>query len=333
MVSTEAVSWLIPVRDGAATLGVAVRSALDECGPADEVVVVDDGSCDAPASVLPADPRVHLLVQPPAGIVAALEAGRARCRGTLIARLDADDRALPGRIAAQRAALAADPSLAAVGGRARVHRDEGAVPEGMDRYVAWVNGLTDRQALARNVLVESPLFHPATTLRAAALAQVGGWRAGDLPEDYDLWLRLVAAGWGLCNVPVEVVDIADRPARLTRTDPRYRRAAFTALKQAHLAQTRLREPARVGLWGAGRTGRPWLRWLRAEGHEVCVLVDAFARGERQGLAVSAPEALVGQDLDLLLVAVGARGARDEIRVRLARLRPDLVEGVGWLALS
>lgn len=325
---TARVSWLIPVRDGADTLGAAVGSALAECGAQDEVVVVDDGSRDDPGAALPGDPRVRLLRRPALGIAAALEAGRAACAGGLVARLDADDLALPGRIAAQREALASDPGLAAVGGRALLSRDGGPAPEGMQRYVDWVNSLCDTRAVHRNLLVESPLFHPAVTLRASALAAVGGWRQGDLPEDYDLWLRLRAAGFGLSNVDALVVRLEDRPGRLTRADPRYRRAAFTRLKQEHLASPR----RRLAIWGAGRTGRPWLSWAQAR-HELVAVIDAYARGQRQGLSIAPPEALVGLPLDLLLVAVGARGARDEIRAALLRLRPDLEEGVGWIAVA
>lgn len=326
------VSWLIPVRDDAATLGEAVQSALDQCGADDEVVVVDDGSVDRPADVLPASSRVELLVQPPLGIVAALEHGRSACRGELIARLDADDRALPGRIEAQRSWLRADPGLAAVGGQAELRSPPGGGGEGMRRYVEQLNGLSSPEELDRYLFVESPLFHPATTLRASALASVGGWREGDFPEDYDLWLRLRAAGFQLANVPQPVVSILDRPGRLTRTDPRYRRAAFEALKRAHLP-ARLPAGQRLGLWGAGRTGRAWLSWLRSLGRPPRILVDAFARGWRGDLPIEPPEALADAEVDLLLVAVGARGAREEIRLRLRELRPDLVEGVGFIPLA
>ena len=153
---------------------------MAECAQQDEVVVVDDGSASSPAALLPKDERVVLVSQPPLGIGAALERGRAVCRGEWIARLDADDEAMPGRIAAQRAALEADGRLAVVGGRAQMFRDDGAVPEGMARYVDWVNGL---EALHRELLVESPIFHPAALMRAAAVEAVGGYRDGDLPEE------------------------------------------------------------------------------------------------------------------------------------------------------
>lgn len=317
------VSWLIPVRDAAATLGEAVGSALAECGAEDEVVVVDDGSRDAPERVLPADRRVRLVRQAPAGIVAALERGRAEARGRWIARLDADDRALPGRVEAQLRALA-DPRVGAVGGPAELIEPVG---EGMRVYAGWVNGLVDLHA-AR--FVECPVFHPAMMLRREALEAVGGWRDFDGPEDYDLVLRLVAAGWTLARTERPVVALRDRPDRLTRTDPRYRPAAFVALKQAYLAPLL---PRRVAVWGAGRAGRPWIRWLVGRGVAVTAVFDIKPGGSRQGVPVSPVEAVAGADFELLLVAVGARGARQEIRERLAGLRPELVEGRDWFAVA
>ena len=64
-----------------------------------------------------------------------------------------------------------------------------------------------------------------------------------------------------------------------------------------------------------------------------MVVDPFQGGERQGLPIRAPEALTNAPLDLVLVAVGSRGARALIREALAGLRPDLVEGVGWWAVA
>lgn len=322
------VSWLLPVRDGARWLGDAVRSVLADSGDDDELIVVDDGSRDGPERVLPPDPRVRLLRQPPLGIVAALEAGRAAARGAFYARIDCDDLVVPGRLAAQLVVFASAPDVGAVGGRARVAAVDGAeVGAGIARYVDRINRIADPHA---ELLVESPMFHPATTFRRAAVDAVGGWRLGSFAEDYDLYLRLAAAGWGLRALDRDVIVWRDRPDRLTRTDPRYAPGGFVVLKQAWLAATALARPRRVVLWGAGRAGRPWTPWLLAAGHTVPAVLDLDRRLHvRHGVPVRDPTALAHLDADCLLVAVGSAGARETIRPRVATLRPDWREGLDW----
>ena len=248
-------SWLIPVRDGGSWLAQAVTSALAECGSEDEVVLVNDGSVDGAVEALTPHPKLRILHQRKQGLVAALEHGRRECRGQYIARLDADDIALPGRLEHQIAALDTDSSLAAVGGRATLFTDRGPVPKGMQLYVDWINHLDDPH---RELLVESPLLHPAVTFRATHIEHTGGYRSGEIPEDYDLWLRLVANGLRIANVSHDVVSIRDHSGRLTRTDSRYSRSAFDNCRRNFLQATTLTEPRRVVLWAGIRGGRPWL---------------------------------------------------------------------------
>ncbi len=343
MTALEAsVSALIPVRDGGPGLDTALASVLAWGDPLLEAVVVDDGSRDdTPARLArwsAEDPRVRVLTRPPEGIVAALNAGLALCRGRWIARMDADDRAAPERLIAQLPLLEADPSVAVVDGQVAFHRDDGEVPEGMRLHEAWINGVLEPEDFDRALSVESPVVHPAATLRRSAVLAVGGYRAvgpdmaggvAPLPEDYDLWLRLHARGWRFRKVPRVLVHMQDRPERLTRTHPAYSRAAFRRARALWLAETALASPRRVVVWGAGKAGKPWIRWLRASGHSLPAVVDIDPRkigSTRQGVPVIAPDALPGVEAERCLVAVAARGARELIRESLATLRPDWREG-------
>ena len=322
-------SWLIPVHNGGSWLAEAVASAYAECGPSDEVVVVDDGSTDSAVAQLQSRARLRVIHKSRSGLVAALEAGRAACLGTYIARLDADDRALPGRLACQLTALERDQTLAAVGGKARLFTDEGKVPEGMAKYVAWVNGLEDPH---RELLVESPMLHPAVTFRASAVEAIGGYLTGDMPEDYDLWLRLVLAGYRIDNVSETVVEIRDHHERLTRTDSRYRQVAFDRCRRNFLKDRVLPHPTRVVRWAGRRGGRPWLRWLQQQGHALPAVIDITQSTVRAEVPVMPPAALQHLAFDRLLVSVGTRGAREDIRADISRLRPELIEGQDWWAL-
>jgi glycosyltransferase involved in cell wall biosynthesis len=324
------VSWLIPVRDRRHWLAEAVNSALRDSGPDDEILVIDDGSQDRPEQVLPTDRKVHILRQPPQGIVAALEKGRREARGEFLARLDSDDRSLPGRLDAQVRRLQRDPALVAVGGRACFHPDQSLPGRGMRHYLSWINRLPEPM---QEILVECPLIHPAVMARAEAVEEAGGYRLTDMPEDYELWLRLAERGGRLANLERDVVWIRDHGGRLTRTDPRYSLAAFRRARMQWARNCLLKPGQRVVVWGGGRTGRPWIRWLIEQKVDLCAVLDLKPGGTRQGVPVLPTEDVSVLDFDLLLVAVGARGARGLIRGILAERRPELLEGRDWWAVA
>jgi hypothetical protein len=318
------VAVLLPARDAATTLRAAAVSILRGSLRDLELLIVDDGSRDATAQVVERlaarDPRVRLLGGPGEGIARALNRALAEVDAPLVARMDADDVAWPRRLALQVEALEADPTLAAVGGRVRL-LPRALVRDGMRRYVAWLNGLTSPALVARDLYVEAPLVHPATLLRRGPLEAAGGWRDGPFPEDYDLWLRLAAAGGRLTNLPVTLLDWRESAGRLTRTDPRYALDAHVALKCRALAAGPLAGVTEVALWGAGQTGRAFADGLAGVGLRTVTFVEVdrkkIGRTTRGAPVISyeAVETLRGLPL---LVAVGAPGARALIRAELGR---------------
>jgi hypothetical protein len=264
---------------------------------------------------------VRVLRGPGEGIAGALQRGLAACDAELVARIDADDVAWPERLAAQVEALDAQPGLAALGTRVRLFPRSG-VRGGMRRYVAWLHGLTTPALVERDLFVEAPLVHPTVLLRRGALEAVGGWRHGDFPEDYDLWLRLSAAGGRLSNLPRTLLDWREGAGRLTRTDPRYGLDRHVALKCGALAQGPLQGVAEVTLWGAGETGRAFADGLAAEGIRVAAFleVDRKKVGRTiRGAPVHGFEEAPRFRGRPLLVAVGAPGARELIRAELGKL--------------
>jgi glycosyltransferase involved in cell wall biosynthesis len=324
------VSVLLPFRDAEATLEEALSSVLAQRGPTLELLAVDDGSTDgslALARRLAAlDRRVQLLDGAGRGLVAALNLAASAARAPLLARMDADDVALPGRLAAQHAAFERDEpgrqaALGALGTGVELFPDE-HVGEGMRHYVAWQNALLSPEEHRRQLYVEAPLCHPSTMLRAAALRAVGGYRDGDFPEDYDLWLRLDAAGFALAKLPEVLLRWRRGPHAATARDARYHGAPFPELKAPFLA-ARLREhPARpVDVWGAGQTGRRLARALEPSGVRAARFLDIdplkIGRSAR-GAPIVAVDALAPPGERWVVVALGVRGARDLARIELLR---------------
>jgi GT2 family glycosyltransferase len=328
------VSVLMPFRDASATVEEAASSILGQEGVSLELVAVDDGSRDdgpARVSALAArDPRVVPVAADGCGIVGALARALAVARGDVIARMDADDVALPWRLAKQAAALAEDPGLGVVGTQVETF---GPCREGMRRYVAWQNGVVSRSDHTRELFVESPLCHPSVALRRAALEAVGGWRDTSWAEDYDLWLRLEAAGWGIAKIPEVLLRWRQREGSLTLTDPRYSLERFREARACYLAPKLRCTRRSVAVWGAGRTGKRLSRALEAHGVRPRCFVDIDPRkiGRlARGAPVVAPEALRPGE-DVIVIAVGAPGARQVVREHLAARR--FIEGEDFICAA
>lgn len=318
------VAVLLPARDAAGTVRAAAASILRQGFRDLALLAVDDGSRDGTPEILDGlarrDRRVRVVRGPGEGIARALNRGLAACDAGVVVRMDADDVAHPRRIERQLAALDADPSLAAVGSRVRLfpRRD---VAGGMARYADWLNGLVTPELVTRDLLVEAPLVHPASAIRREVLEGAGGWRDGDFPEDYDLWLRLSAAGHRLSNVAEVLLDWRESPSRLTRTDGRYAISRHVALKAAWLAAGPLSDRREVAMWGAGETGRAFARALGRHGISVALFLEVDPR--KIGRTVAGAPVISYEEADRarglpLLVAVGAPGARPLIRAELGR---------------
>lgn len=332
------VSLLLPARNAARTIDLAVRSLLAQTFTDFELIAIDDGSTDGTGDLLRAhaktDARMQVHTGPGRGLIAALDLGLPLCRGELFARMDADDESLPLRLERSVAALDADPSLAGVGTGVEIFREDQPASPNLIAYGQWLSSLTTPERLFSEALVESPLCNPSTLVRRAALDQVGRWEEGDFPEDWQLWLRFLEQGHRLTCLPEVLHRWRDSDTRLTRTDARYRREAHLAIKSDFISR-RLGLQRGLVLWGAGEVGLKVSRLLRAKGHRVEQFVELHPRkiGQKlEGIPAIAPDQLgPPSEHTHLLATVGAKGARAEIRAWL--LERGWIEGRDFSCLA
>jgi glycosyltransferase involved in cell wall biosynthesis len=181
------VSVVLPVYNGARCVEVAARSILTQTFRNLELVAVNDGSTDGTAEILERlareDRRVRIIHQENQGIAGALNRGLAAARGSLVARMDADDASLPQRIFRQVQYLEANPWVGVLASYCEV------------RDVAW-SGVRRAGESSHHIrwqlLLGNPITHPTVMMRRDLVQKVGGYR--DLHphnEDYDLWTRLI----------------------------------------------------------------------------------------------------------------------------------------------
>jgi glycosyltransferase involved in cell wall biosynthesis len=325
------VSILLPARNEARWLPAALADLQRQTLADFEALVVDDGSTDETAAIArtaaTADARFRSLHTEPCGIVPALNLALTESRGRFIARMDADDRCAPDRLAAQVALLQSRPDLSVASCLIAPPPGE-KYAGGYAAYADWVNSLREPEAIARERFVECPIVHPTLLMPRALLRRCGGWRDGDFPEDYDLILRLLARGARAAKVPEALYFWRDRADRATRVDPRYAPEAFAALKARHLVRGPLRGRREAVVWGAGKIARRAVRPLSELGVTIRAWIDIDPRKigrTHAGAPVVPPDQLPAFRHLPLLIYVGSRGARELIRPRLGPL--GFVEGV------
>lgn len=318
-----AISVVMPVKNAVSTLAEAADSVLMSRGVELELIVVDHGSVDASMRVVPDSRAVrNVFVSGDKPFADALNAGVAACRADVVARMDADDRMHPDRLRADLAALALEPDLDVVACRVEPFPAEDT-SDNMRMYVRWQNAQLTPEDHAREIWIEQPLCHPAATFRRRALEDVGGYRAGDFPEDYDLFLRLVARGGRVRKRPAVHHGWRQHGDMSTRNDPRYSRDALARAKAAALLERFELFQRPVFIAGAGKEGRRIGRAL-AE-HKVAavrwfdVAADKIGRVRRGAPVVPADTLAVERARHegvFLIGAVGTSGARGAVRAAL-----------------
>ena len=174
------------VWNGAPQVGEAVQSVLSQTAADLELIVIDDESSDATPAILKSfrDPRLRITRRARGGLTSALNAALALARAPLVARLDADDIALPQRLEQQLEYLKRHPDVGLLGTAARETDAAG-------REVAVLRPPTDDDEIRRALIRRNPFVHSSIVMRRAAVDQAGGYdETFPVAQDYDLWMRM-----------------------------------------------------------------------------------------------------------------------------------------------
>lgn len=200
----QTVSVILPVYNAERYLADAVESILGQTFTDFEFLIVNDGSTDGSPAILDRyakqDSRIRLWHRPNAGHVASLNLMLGEARGQLIARMDADDVAMPERFTLQVGAFAEDTSLVLAGGQIELIDAESR------RIGVLSQSLTHEEIDGFHLRGHTSVCHPAAMFRRDPVLRLCGYgEAFMCAEDLDLWLRVGEIG-RLKNLPQVVLQ-------------------------------------------------------------------------------------------------------------------------------
>lgn len=219
-------SIVMAAHNTVSTIGEAIESVRRQTRSDWELIVIDDGSEDGTADRAEAfaDPRVRVVREAGnRGPAAARNRGIALAEASLVCTLDSDDLWLPSYLETMAMTLESEPDTAVActeawvldGATLRVRRTSAMAyqhppqPLPTDRRVFFL------QLLQRNFIYNS------VTARREALLSVGGYDERLwVGEDWELWLRLAAAGFRFVRVPQRLAVYRARARSLTSDSAR-----------------------------------------------------------------------------------------------------------------
>ncbi|MFC5982079.1 glycosyltransferase [Knoellia sp. GCM10027209] len=249
------VSVVLPTIAVDSWLDAAVASVLDQEGVDVELIVVHDGVPVDPQRNWTRDHRVVCLsLGQRSGLAHALNLGIERARHPLVARLDADDIALSGRLSSQARFLSEHPDTVVLGSFAKRINECGKVTGSLGESLG---GDARNALLSRNVLI-----HSSVLFRADPFHKVGRYdQSMRQMEDYDLWLRMSLEG-EIRIMPEPLVAYRVHSNQMSRKASPFSNYSMQVLRARrrlarHMGANAVAQWQRDGIWWVAQAVRYW----------------------------------------------------------------------------
>lgn len=190
-------SILLPVKNGEKYIKRCLNKIMQFKSSKFEIVMLDNGSTDSTLEIAQnlKIPNLRIIQVPEYSLSESLNYGVNIARTNYIARQDVDDWSYPSRYAAQLHILSTRNNIAAVGCWSLLRNESNFV-------VGTLRHPVTSQGVKNKMVYGSPLVHSSVMFRRDMVLKAGNYKKVkyQLPEDYDLWLRLTKVG-EIFNLP------------------------------------------------------------------------------------------------------------------------------------
>lgn len=195
------VSIVLPVYNGEKHLEECLDSLLRQTYKNFELILINDGSNDRTDNIINTYisrfSNINYINRINKGLIYSLNEGFKAARGEYIARMDADDVALPQRLENQVSYLVNNPEISFIG-------SDVILIDGSSNECGRIIGPKSINATKIRSLFRPPIIHPTLLIRSSALVdQFPNVYSTffENAEDYELWTRLISQGHVAVNIP------------------------------------------------------------------------------------------------------------------------------------
>lgn len=215
MNKTPEISVLMSVYNGEDYLAETLDSICNQTFKDWELIAINDCSKDSTLSILEkyasSDERIKIYTnEVNLRLPASLNKGLTFARGKYIARIDADDIALPDRLEKQYQFMEAHPDVALSSCRFMTLKN--------GVYCSGGGGTRcDNEFVKARLLLTNPVFHPGVIAKATVMKELQYSTNVTCTEDLELWTRVVKAGYKIQLQPEYLMIYRLHEKQITQT--------------------------------------------------------------------------------------------------------------------
>ncbi len=261
------ISILVPVKNAALYLADCIDSILDQTEKNWELLIVDDHSTDTSYQLLndysKKDSRIQVYKNNGHGIIPALRLAYQHSKGTLITRMDADDRMASNKLEKLKQVLIKFGVGHLSTGLVK-YFSTGTLGDGYLKYETWINKLSLKEENYKDIYKECVIPSPCWMVFRQDLEKSNAFEPATYPEDYDLCFRFYKQGLTIKSVGETLHYWRDYPERTSRNDPNYADIHFFDLKINYFLELDYNPKKTLLLWGAGKKGKKIAHLLKSQ---------------------------------------------------------------------
>lgn len=337
MNSSPYVSIIMAARDTEPYLRECLDSILAQTYQDWELIAVNDHSIDATPDIFneyaAKDSRIRVFHSPREKLIPTLKEGYKHIRGTLVNRMDSDDRmpAYKPQVMIEEWEKHGKGHIVAGGTEHFV--DDGEVGDGFLRYEKWLNNVAKHSLHWEEIYKECVIPSHCWLIHKDDLHAVGAFEPEIYPEDYDLCFRFYRHKLKVVGIDKILHHWRDRSNRISRTWEEYDDNRYFDMKIKYFYEIDRDKTRPLALWGAGRNGKDMAKLLQAQNDEF----HWFCDNERKigkdiyGVRMQHFNDLQKLDNPQIIIVVASPDGKADIKQELTNWGKQAVEDYWFFA--